>query len=640
MTKAFETLVRETQTKLHQLFLKKADKNSNSAAMKQSAKIPWSWVARHVAETLLGYPTGLTDAVLIAMLELQWEKDFLKKYKGFGSDFGTVYAVYDSKLPEAFLLEVSANEWQLIPSSCIFKLAVSDGGRQMDLLMHPKFSPWIESPFFQDRKLRMICPPKANSPVYSEDHRLSVALIPPTELIIIMLDRKDSTFVSSRFGKLRDTSNLWSKIIHTEKTSEGSDIYLSDMSSDALPVVFSLSKSQEGLSSLFRRNDYLGLFQPEIVQGPPQSANPSGTVLYYTSQTVIFLMPEVEAKAANLAKANLSSYVSSQDSSLNSHKEIVERDEEGFMDCSTYESRIFINDLTYCMLNVTLFGKVVGLAKNNPFLPKNGKKMNRYALKIADTTGTMDITLWEESGYSSRELRVGQYILLNQLVTSDRQHDKKIWYVNGSAVCGTKLYNISTITSVLTTTSFRHPIPLWYAKESKLDHFQVEATIVGWELHSQINQKKVIYTDKSQEISILPSQHITSLAHVACLLPLLSTDEECEFCGCLIENELTHVFRPKPDAGDEKEGWIEWILDDGTSTCHAFGGEESLLNITAHRYSQLLQANQIDLLNSLIGVSIISSVTDTECSCYRLEQTIFVEPTLNECYELLKQASK
>ena len=41
MTKAFEKLVLETQTSLHQLFLKKADKNPNSTVMIQSANIPW-----------------------------------------------------------------------------------------------------------------------------------------------------------------------------------------------------------------------------------------------------------------------------------------------------------------------------------------------------------------------------------------------------------------------------------------------------------------------------------------------------------------------------------------------------------------------------------------------------------------------
>lgn len=74
MTKAFEILVRETQTKLHQLFLKKADKNPNSSAMMQSTKIPWSWVATNVARILIEYPTGLTHVILYSILELQVKK--------------------------------------------------------------------------------------------------------------------------------------------------------------------------------------------------------------------------------------------------------------------------------------------------------------------------------------------------------------------------------------------------------------------------------------------------------------------------------------------------------------------------------------------------------------------------------------
>lgn len=60
-----------------------------------------------------------------------------------------------------------------------------------------------------------------------------------------------------------------------------------------------------------------------------------------------------------------------------------------------------------------------------------------------NTKGTMDITLWEEAGHDSRKLRVGQYVLLEQLATSDIQLSdlQKVWYVNGSVICGTKVYN-------------------------------------------------------------------------------------------------------------------------------------------------------------------------------------------------------
>lgn len=56
----------------------------------------------------------------------------------------------------------------------------------------------------------------------------------------------------------------------------------------------------------------------------------------------------------------------------------------------------------------------------------------------------MDITLWEDAGRDSRKLRVGQYVLLDHLVTSDRHEStnkQMMWYVNGSVVCGTRIYN-------------------------------------------------------------------------------------------------------------------------------------------------------------------------------------------------------
>lgn len=43
---------------------------------------------------------------------------------------------------------------------------------------------------------------------------------------------------------------------------------------------------------------------------------------------------------------------------------IMERDEEGFMDCATYHDRIYIQDLQPCMLNITILGRVIAVANN------------------------------------------------------------------------------------------------------------------------------------------------------------------------------------------------------------------------------------------------------------------------------------
>lgn len=81
-----------------------------------------------------------------------------------------------------------------------------------------------------------------------------------------------------------------------------------------------------------------------------------------------------------------------------------------------------------------------------------------------------------------------------------------------------------------------------------------------------------------------------SFLDLSCLNPHKKRNQiECEFCGCQINNDVVHVFRPKPGVAETRsergwEGWVEWILDDGTSTCKAFGGEEVSYFTKNYRY--------------------------------------------------------
>lgn len=236
--------------------------------------------------------------------------------------------------------------------------------REMDIYMHPKFNEWINyvhiQRFFIDRKIRMICPPKANAPILNKykdttlPRRFRVALIPPTDLIIPMLNRKDKEFVLHEFpDKIRHISKhrlsrLWLKIIHVEiivhnntaaslNPEDGvklqrTDIFLVDMSSDCAPVTLSLYDKQTQLSSIFRRNDYIGLFHPNLQTRVEKVGTRSQqeTVFEYANDTVIFLMPEKEAQEAGLAKINLTSMLQTVDSVVTKHpkKDIAERDEE------------------------------------------------------------------------------------------------------------------------------------------------------------------------------------------------------------------------------------------------------------------------------------------------------------------------
>lgn len=203
----------------------------------------------------------------------------------------------------------------------------------------------------------MICPPKANTPItnryndFTLDRRHRVALIPPTEDLIIMLNRQDKAFVHEEFtDRIEDIKNtydsykIWLKIIHVEQVAHIStrksdttvdgkkrrktDVYLIDMSSDCSKAILSLYDNQSELLSIFRRNDYIGFANPSV-----QSARGEGqeALFEYSSESVIFLMPEKEAQEAGLAKTNLTSMIEEdEDESIpdSTKKDIVERDEE------------------------------------------------------------------------------------------------------------------------------------------------------------------------------------------------------------------------------------------------------------------------------------------------------------------------
>lgn len=49
---------------------------------------------------------------------------------------------------------------------------------------------------------------------------------------------------------------------------------------------------------------------------------------------------------------------------------------------------------------------------------------------------------------------------------------------------------VSVLNSLLSSTPLRNIIPLWHAKETREDHFQIECTIIGWEFYanSSMNQ--------------------------------------------------------------------------------------------------------------------------------------------------------
>ncbi|CAM9796290.1 unnamed protein product, partial [Scytosiphon promiscuus] len=51
------------------------DGGGHSRAAGRGLRVPWSWVCRSIIETVRRYPSGLTEAVILAELELLWRRD-------------------------------------------------------------------------------------------------------------------------------------------------------------------------------------------------------------------------------------------------------------------------------------------------------------------------------------------------------------------------------------------------------------------------------------------------------------------------------------------------------------------------------------------------------------------------------------
>ncbi|KAI8377427.1 uncharacterized protein BYT42DRAFT_570311 [Radiomyces spectabilis] len=649
---------------LKDIFLKKAKTNSQKQALQRATNIPWSWVAVCLAQLLIEYPTAITETIILGELELQWERAFLKRYRGLDSNFGTIQALYDSSPIRAAALEVTVKEWSIVPETNIWLVTVGEATsyQVLDIYLHPKFNQWVtpsssspsqpsnqtSSPFLKDRSIRMICSSLVNTPIKTQYHNSSLSRInrigraPPTQLLMFMLTSEDGPFIRQEFLRpgnrlenvvhptglrSRKVHRLWLKVIHVECITHTSpiasiqtasqtngmtklqrtDIYVVDHMGSDEPALFSLYDEQAQLATLIRRGDYIGLYNPKVSDRCTQSQEArSDIVLEYDNETVIFLMSDKDARVvdgvnrdsqrpASLVSNGSNSPISEFWNHPSQKKGIVESDDEGFMDCINYMDRIFIRDLDSCMLNVTIFGRVVAMASNNPFTTNDGlTKMDRYAIRIVDVTGKMDVTLWEEAGRRTRQLRPGHYVLMTGLSTSAVHmgpKDKPIWYVNGSIVCGTQVFNVSTMNSLLVSSSLRHVTPLeWLDKQ---DHTHTEAIVAGWELRTCESPDLALlsddYTDRQGFCCHQPIGNLGALviadSHAACLRPVTTPTgpqganhkkgiRMCDFCGHSIANdEVVQTFRSRPDS-ISGTGWIEWRLDDGTRSILAYGGEE------------------------------------------------------------------
>ncbi|KAI8145166.1 hypothetical protein BJV82DRAFT_605146 [Fennellomyces sp. T-0311] len=721
----FRDAVDRLQDDLKAIFIKKHSANPHKSNWSSSIQIPWSWVATTLAGLLGEYSTGLTDAIALGELELQWERTFFKQAKGFNTVFNTIQSMYDYQ--RAAALEVSVKQWELIPQANIWLVTVSDdiSFKAMDMYMHPKYNDWITSsrpslksasPFLKNRTMRMFCAPKINSPISSQydnkdlDRISRIARVPPTQLLMFVLTPNDAEFIRGEFtdslasviqpngiwGKRsRKLHKLWLKVIHVEKTEhiagnqnvnqdlitedEGentklrrTDLFVTDMNHKHDAAVLSLYDQQTHLASMFVRGDYIGLYNPGFPSARTESQKSHSDIVFeYSEDTVLFHMSDKDARLAGVNNLDMDgSQLSSQRHSLlgssqssspkRRKKGIVERDEEGYMDCLTYPNQIYIRDLEPSMLNITLLCRVTAIASNNPFTKQgSGARMDRYAMRIVDSTGKIDVTLWEQAGRKARKIQPGQYVLLTGLSTSsiEQAGSNATWFVNGSAVCGTEIYNISMMKGLLTSSSLRQITPLHKIENS--GSWQANVTVVGWKLRA--SGGTLVMGDcyepggtDGYDDGIVPADIITTDAHTVCFQAVHRNHDTqrsgavgermCGFCKCPVpEEQVMLAFKSHSSSNSTaaRDGCIQWGLDDGQDhTIAAYGCEETLLGVSAQQFKLMSYEAQVGLLDSVLGKPVLCSISTTSHECLRIDQVAPSKPTFRECVELLNVHSR
>ncbi|KAI8076327.1 uncharacterized protein BX664DRAFT_270956, partial [Halteromyces radiatus] len=532
--------------------------------------------------------------------------------------------------------------------------------KEMDLYLSPKYNAWIDnsiSPlmtdFSKDRSIKFVCPSLMNtlrSKYYDDDgddqhirRSDQVICVPPTHNCLWTLQISDGPWINDIFkdtfatviqpqsmaGMLPHISKkhqLWVKVLHVEQEDKSKriDIYIIDKSNDTEPALLSFYGQQTHLSRMVQRGDYLGLYHPIISTQPSESQQTQTDIVFECGpDTILFIMSNEDAIQAGVTKKPANDHSPmrdfwQQDKSVTSQKKkkpIIERDDEGLMDCSSYTPRIMINDLESSMLNITICGRVIAKANNNPFF-KDGKKMDRYAMRVEDESGKMDVTLWEKSGHYARKIQVGHRILLTGLSTSVKHNTKgkTSWYVNGSTVCGTEIYNLSRFDCLLRSKGIRQLIPLHTIQGD--GQWETKATIVGWELHTL--DQTIIYSNEHTNNELNKIEDDDDDFCINCL-EIMENDNKCNYCGIdLQDNMKTMIFRPKRRKSlqdttlpkdKRKIGWLEWRLDNGQGILYTYGGEESILNCKADQFQSLSNELQIQVLDSVVGKQWICSIS-------------------------------
>ncbi|KAJ2627226.1 hypothetical protein H4R22_004500 [Coemansia sp. RSA 1290] len=189
------------------------------------------------------------------------------------------------------------------------------------------------------------------------------------------------------------------------------------------------------VARLFKTGFYIGLLCPIVKSCASGSASMEAEL---GPQTIVFITSPCRSRSAAAGPGMASQFS-------------IAQNESGLLDYRRYAHRVQLCQCRTDMINLTLLARVIAVSNNMPF-EENGETQDRYAVRIDDGTAVRDITFWNQLGQQAARMLPGQLVLLVNLDTSDENGDVVL---NGSSETGTKVYIISEMASIPTSSALR-----------------------------------------------------------------------------------------------------------------------------------------------------------------------------------------
>lgn len=593
-------------------------------------RVPWNWVCLNLVSLLERYPSGVTMAIVLSDLQNLWDETSIEWRYGISRRLESIDKIKATKkVGLTAILEASIAEAKQTPGTQTYILKLQDehSKRKIEWYLHQKFYPLVAKGLFTERRTLRL----TGCQLVVRDLRLL-----PTEFAVLVLTDSDRAYIRTKFvDSLRTITldrdpratepidlqreyHIFVKVhsISSQKAQEfmhrtetrvaikdsshgspfttSSSSTTSNLSMTATDATFTLWDDQTKLATLFKEGDYLAISNPKF---PLAGAWKDKRTLEYGPQTIVHVLPM--APSQDLVSSSTSPYALTPTPT----QFRVPKDEKGNRDLRHFPEPVAFQDLRANMVNVSLFGRIIRMGKNAPFVRPGLPSVARYPLVLQSVEPNEEaggeeaagysrsVTLWDNLGMEGSRFRPGQLLFMENLSTSSLNVNGKFSIVGHSGVA--KLHNVSTLPGWLMSPDLYTTVSL--EGGAKLTNFICRATIVGWTpflsthlvlytAHSRCKRQVVQIEEKGQEGK---------------------TEIQCEFCGVSC----------KPDAGvcpAELAYEIYWKLEDSTGELKVLATpqvNQAIMQMAPQEFAKMPSQHQTAKLNSILGQEFVFSVS-------------------------------